>query len=63
MEATNQSSLINRDLFELGVGSWKFGVAVEILRISNIIKSCKDLHRHSQLPTSHFQLPLHLPIY
>ena len=47
---------INRDLFEWGVGSWEWGVVVEILRISNKIKSGTDLHRHSQLPTSNFKL-------
>ena len=32
-------------------------VVVEILRISNRIKSGTDLHRHSQLPTPNSQLP------
>ncbi len=48
---------VERGLFELGVGSEKWEVAVEILRISNKIKSGTDLHRHSQLPTPNFQLP------
>ena len=46
----------NRDLFELGVGSWERGVVVEILRISNKNKSGTDLHCHSQLPTSNSKL-------
>ena len=32
------------------------GVVVEILRISNIIKSRRDLLRHSQLPTPNSRL-------
>ena len=55
-KVTIQSRSINGDLFEWGVGSWEWGVVVEILRISNKIKSGTDLYRHSQLPTSNFKL-------
>ena len=43
-------------MFECGVGSVEWGVVVEILRISNKIKSGTDLHRHSQLPTPNSKL-------
>ena len=51
-----QPSHGNRELFELEVESWEWGVVVEILRISNIIKSDTDLYRHSQLQTPNSKL-------
>ena len=58
MDVIIQSYPVNWDLFELGlgVGSGAWGVVVEILRISKKIKSGKDLHRHSQLPTPNSKL-------
>ena len=56
LPVTVQSSPINRDLFEWRVGSGEWGVVVEILQISNKIKSRRDLLRHSQLPTPNSKL-------